>query len=322
MKTRQCLIIAGLGILIGVLLFHREKNTAGLTDAPELEEEGSKYQDSEIDEDLSSQIRRHFDSVNEPISFWGLVLDQDSNPLKGVAVTVQTRRATVDPLGVVGEDIDTFSLITDLSGGFTFEGKHGFSLSIVDIRKEGFEVASGSRRNFNVTGSDRGFESENPVVYYMIETQEKQNLVFSEFKLVSNWNGERILLSLRNGVVDELEMADLVVAADRDEGRGGQRAWDFTVMAPNGGVIAANEEAPAIAPLVGYSESWHIGYGSESTDYKSTARSTLFMKTKDEDYARIRITIYSDVVRPGIPSIIVRIAVNKSGGRILEELVQ
>jgi hypothetical protein len=78
---------------------------------------------------------------NKPIEFYGLVIDQDGNPIPGVKVTLSIR-TTKEPMPGVLNDVFEQSVVnTDTQGQFALTGAKGALLSVTALEKDGYEAS-------------------------------------------------------------------------------------------------------------------------------------------------------------------------------------
>jgi len=96
--------------------------------------------------DLKAQLREMMNDSNRSISFYGLVIDQDRNPIPGVKVTFQIRRTkAIGPVGI-GDTFDYPSLTTGADGRFALTEATGAVLVVKSLDKPGYEPSEKATR--------------------------------------------------------------------------------------------------------------------------------------------------------------------------------
>ncbi len=130
------------------------------------------------------QMKNYIASMNEPIDFYGKVIDQNNNPLKDVKVLFKIRKNVFQPLALVGvgKDFERIVTETDAQGLFKLESAEGETLGF-DLVKEGFRVSSKGKRRYIVSGfnmkKDFPKSSPNkPIIFTMWKKLESQALIF------------------------------------------------------------------------------------------------------------------------------------------------
>lgn len=90
------------------------------------------------------KLRSIAQKSNKPIEFFGVVLDQDNNPIPGVKVTLSIRTAKEVAPGVVDDLFDTPVLTTGPDGKFSLTDATGALLSLKALEKPGYEASEKS----------------------------------------------------------------------------------------------------------------------------------------------------------------------------------
>lgn len=83
-------------------------------------------------------VRAAIESSNQPIRFYGKVVDQDGAGLPGVVVGLNVRQAAETVPGISTSNTETFAVVTDGSGGFALSDTRGSLLSVKSLTKEGY----------------------------------------------------------------------------------------------------------------------------------------------------------------------------------------
>lgn len=265
---------------------------------------------------LSDKMATALRGLNVPIDFWGRAVDQDGKGVEGATVTFRLRRGDVS-LGRGTED--TLEAVSDAGGRFSFIGLEGFRISLVNVEKEGYRLASRQNLSLSYTrGNAAAISSENPRQYVLIETVNEASLFYAKYTLFSKWDGEPLFLDLEKGIIDA-GPSDLTIVATRQSAEHNRYDWEFSVASGNGGGIALAEPGspPTVAPVNGYQSEWSIGYMHDDAGYRGGGGWDFFVKMANGNYARVQLTAYIDERRTNA-NLIFRVFINESGGRVLE----
>lgn len=297
-----------------MVLFYREDTEvkdAGTLAPSDL----AKLENKEPELSQSERIARAVGALNVPINFFGRVVDQDGNSIEGALITFNARKGLVAGI----EAVDELTTYSDSLGNFSARDLRGFRLSLENIEKEGFRLASRQIRNFNYDGGnpvETGLS--NPQIYVMISIAEEMPVAFLKHRILSDWDGESIFFDLEDGIV-EAENSDIVIISVREKRGENRYDWEFSVRSEEGGVaLAPLNGSPTVAPLNGYGSEWSIGHRSDDEDYKGGFTRDSFVKLDDGRYARINFNVYVDERRTS-SNIILRVFINESGGRVFED---
>ena len=124
--------------------------------------------------DRTNEIRQAMEAENEPINFYGKVIDQDGNPLAGARVKGQALHLKIlipAPWGTEDEIIPV-EKETDSAGRFEIHNISGRDFGISSIQKNGYEVEPISRSWKTSAGS-----IYNPVIFKMWSTNIHEKLI-------------------------------------------------------------------------------------------------------------------------------------------------
>ncbi|MDQ8186389.1 carboxypeptidase-like regulatory domain-containing protein [Pelagicoccus sp. SDUM812002] len=273
------------------------------------------------EESRAEELKRYIESINVPISFWGRLVDENGKGIAGADVVLRVRGSMVLPDGSVQEKVEDHTVQTDAAGRFSLVGKTGSMLGLESIEKAGYTFASRQLRNFSYTREDVRLSTElEPRVFVAIRDLRDTKLFFAKYKEWLPWDGEPVRLDLRNGVVSD--GGDLLIIAEKgavDE-EGYRYDWTFRLDALGGGVRYVKEgEVVMVAPVEGYAPEWKIGYGYADKDYRGGVDGDFFVRSEEGWYARIRLTATPDHVRPSARNLFIRVFINETGGRVLQD---
>lgn len=120
-----------------------------ITDSP------SPTSESAAKPDLKAQLHKIMSSANQPISFFGKVIDQDDNPISGVKVTFQIRyMKEVRPVGI-GDTFDYPLVTTGADGRFALTDAKGSVLAVKSLKERLRSIGAGNPRHILVLARPR-----------------------------------------------------------------------------------------------------------------------------------------------------------------------
>lgn len=268
-------------------------------------------------EDRLSEVVEAF---SKDIELWGEVVDHAGKPMDGAVVALVLRKAYLSPEGGLGERVETFELRTGADGRFRIVDKVGYLVAVDSIEKEGYFLASRQRTDFDFRDGSWSRPTQSmPYRFIMIEKSQDMDLSFYEYKLSPNWNGEPIWLDLQDGTVGE--GGDILILARRSQLVDGRYDWALSLEIPGGGIVeAAKSESIMIAPdREVYKPKWEVAHKRDSVGYKGGLSADFFIKTKQQKFARLNLRATPDLIGSNIRSLFLRIFVNDSGGRVLQD---
>jgi hypothetical protein len=274
---------------------------------------------------VTAQLQQIMNDANRPISFFGVVIDQDANPIPGVKVTLQIRRTKeVGPVGI-GDTFDYPFLTTDEDGRFTLTGANGALLAIKSLEKPGYEPSLKALRSsywyWREPKDAFHPNAERPEVFRMWKKTGAERLVDLEKMTRIPYDGTPVTFDLLTG--DKVQFrGDIRVTLERNPHQitYGQRnyEWTLTVAAVDGGVVESNDEQMYRAPADGYQSQLVVHMSAEDqkwTDEKSVA---LYFKSRGgKHYGSLKIDVMVGSDKP-TTGLSFRSFVNPNGSRNLE----
>ncbi len=238
--------------------------------------------------------RKHAEFMNIPLVFYGRVVNQDSEDLPGVVVSIRTTRSTNLLEHFSGTDPYTnVSVVTDNRGLFLWQGNRGTYLAITSLKKEGY------RQPFQNTGFsyDRRFpechqpDPSKPVVFILIRNDIPKAIKVYDQQLKLAWNTVPVTLDLGP------KIGYLVLSPTRRRDDGHQvRGYDWSVdIQSNGFVIAPfrAEDLP-VAPTDGYSAKYHYGALRADKPWVGSIRKLYVVRTQGDLYGKLELSVDSD----------------------------
>lgn len=181
-----------------------------------------------------------------PMDFYGLVLDQEGNPVSAANIRISWNEGDGD-----NEVVTTTS---NDSGRFSFLGHHGLNLR-VDVKKEGYYQVftdDGSKQNldFFVPGGepDNDGNPNDPTIFRLKKKGEGVELIQSEYsgKLPQSGEANIDLLTGRLSLHGQLELSLERLSQER------HFPWKAKLAIKDGGFVKADDQFMHEAPEAGY----------------------------------------------------------------------
>jgi hypothetical protein len=246
---------------------------------------------------------RFFD-LKMPISFYGLVVDEQGQPVSGA--TIKFSWTNLSAKGTSQQ-----STTSDAAGRFSLTDAVGRTLT-VRIEKEGYRIYVLKNRfsfDYAMFADERYHQpdSANPVVFVLRKNREAEPLIFRENQEAELQPGQSKSFAIGPSgaaiVVERLPNTDE-----------SPRGWAARVSVPGGGLAFATDEFPFEAPQGGYSPSIEVSNKSPKSPAWSGDNGAQFFVKTPQGYGRV-------IVRntPGMAWVYVTSYFNtKPGSRNLE----
>jgi hypothetical protein len=254
-----------------------------------------------------------------PITFWGLVLDEQGLPVPGARVEM-----TWTDLSSDGHSSETIT--SDATGRVRLEGEEGAVLT-VRASDGAFYSTKEAHRILNYAEPwDPQFHRPNPDQPVVLRLRRKglseplvhrENLRFQ----VTSATGE-----VRIDLVGQREVpsgGDLRITVHHGPERvvGGRRRfdWDMVISPVDGGMVAHAEEFPFMAPETGYLPEVRYSQSAEDPGWQDGFEGRFFLRTRNgKAHARIELRV-SPFPRGAPPTVtVLDYHLNPSGSRNLE----
>ena len=295
-----------------------QKYNEAINESERVKEQYKKYLNTEGGKKKSQsywdRMKLIAQSAINDLTFYGLVVDQNGNPVPGATVEYY---AFSDYLS---EGSGYNRATTDKKGIFEITGVKGSGLSIDKVTRSGYEIRV-SQRNFesynrfgdSVLWSDHSDISK-PFIFtgwkvseqgYPRTSKAKGNYGFKPGKIYSldftKSNASRVG---RTGMFP----LDLQVLFNKDE----SSYWELILTVPDGGLLETDEEYMNLAPASGYVSSVSFQGNEKHIDiYKN-----YYIHSRGKLYGRLKLTVKPHTnVGSGL---IIDHVMNLDGGRNLE----
>ncbi len=250
------------------------------------------------------QLRSIVQKSNKPIQFFGLVLDQDNNPIPGVEVTLSIRTAKEVAPGVVDDLFDTPVLTTGSDGRFTLTDARGALLGVKALEKPGYVPSEKAFRKSYWYWRDPSQvfrpNAERPEVFRMWKQAGAERLVRKGIGHAIPYNGSGTNFDLINGkaVAGAGDMR-VTLVRNPQQIQWGQKnyEWTATIEVPNGGVIESSDEQMYRAPDDGYQPKCVIHMAADDANWTDSKDIAIYLKLRGGQYygrAELKFMVGSD----------------------------
>jgi len=274
------------------------------------------------DSEFIQAVRRAGEAANVPVSFFGLVVDQDSNALQNVTVDLVVKEVWSKHLPEHKNKTTSLQRQTDAEGRFEVSGLNGRYVAVSMLTKAGFEEEFPAQGQWLRTyGAQSGSVNE-PTVLRMWST----NIPHEKLVTGEKWSkvvpdGRPYGVDLTNAVIAEGTNGDLVVWIKRSAsvGFGERYPWSCELTA-SGGLLEQNRDpAMCIAPATGYTNGFAYGEEAGMDGWSGGFYGKRFyIRMRDgQTYGRITFHLRASPSREGPAMVGFEYAINPSGSRLL-----
>jgi len=267
-----------------------------------------------------SVVQEFVANRNQPINFYGLVIDQDSNALSGVHIRSSVGQLTVaDPTVVemgLGSKQIPIERTTGTDGRFEINGVNGTGFGVL-LFKDGYEAESQK----NGFGGGQSGSYEAPIIFKMWNTNIHEKLITGgkSFDIIPD--GRPYFINFTDDTISESGTGDLKVWIQyTNKAVPGQLYdWCAGIEVVNGGLMEKELGSPMYeAPTDGYIPNFAINSKLKGGHRGDTGDRQFYLKLKGgEEYGEMTIDLHApfNSQTPGL--IRLSYAINPSGSRIL-----
>jgi hypothetical protein len=262
---------------------------------------------------------------NQPIVFFGKVVDQAEHPVPGFEVEMETTRFDPDhsrlTMGIPLRRT-THEVVTDADGRFLLEGEQGDSLRIVRIEKSGYRQVRRYLPSFNYgrEGALHRPDPDDPVVFQVWKEEGAVPLLRHERMTRISYDGTPLYLNLENGRLGAAGDVRLRLLRDPREltGLRDRFDWILRVEVPDGGLVEASSDAGWAAPADGYESAFDFVALGEDPEWTPVKEFHLFVRARGGRYfGRVTLRLDANSNQPATGLTYTAI-VNPNGSRNLE----
>jgi len=270
-------------------------------------------------------VRDAAQKANQPVEFYGRVVDQDGNPIPGVKVKLSVRWTHELLPGTAKDEFNSFELTTGADGLFFLSNTKGSLLSVAVLEKEGYEASPAAMRQsywYWASGLAKKYtpDARHPEILHMWKKAGAEKLVRNGIASPLRYDGTPTTLDLLNGNVAATG-GDLRVTLTRNPQRidYGQRnyAWTLVVEALNGGLIKSNDEPMYRAPANGYQPKLVVHMAANDPKWTDEQSFGLYVKLRGNLYGRAELKALVGSDRATTPFYLTSY-INPTGSRNLE----
>lgn len=308
MKKRSLITITIISLL-GIYYYLNKKKPQVVNETPTFTSETGKPHnlnpDSKNDEILSL-----IKTENAPITFYGIVVDEEGRPLARVNVNWSIIKAGAffpslgQPTGARGV------LVTDNDGRFVLNNETGTSFGVEALEKVGYIDASPDKCTYGYgsNSAPHAPDEQNPEKFVMVrEGTEKPVKVNLPLKF--DWDGKLKQYDIK--LADEVVTVHLTPQVFNENATSEAIKWRLLFEIANAKIIEVKDIEAPIAPMQGYTDTLEFS-GSRKG---STVQAWIYAKTSEGKYMQIQFRAYSDRSSDTITGRII-ILYNRSGGRV------
>lgn len=272
------------------------------------------------------QLREIARKSNKPIQFFGLVLDQDDNPIPGVKVTLSIRTAKEVTPGVIDDLFEHPVMMTGADGRFALTDAKGALLSVKALEKPGYEPSEKPLNRAHYwywRDPSQVFrpDAERPEIFRMWKQAGAEKLVRKGIGHAIPYDGTPTSFDLIDGrAVANGGDLRVTLARNPQQIQWGQRnyEWTVTIESLDGGLIASNDEQMYRAPADGYQPRMVVHMAANDPSWTDSKDVAVYLKLRGgKYYGRSELKFMVGADRPTTPFSITSF-VNPSGSRNLE----
>lgn len=261
--------------------------------------------------------RIHIENGDKPITFHGMVTDQDGKGLPNVVIGYRIVRAGIYlPDGTIQKTDSELSCGTDPAGSFTISGLKGLILEIRNLGKEGYRNVGSFPKLYGYNGTPNIHipDLKRPVLFAMVPQDTPKPKSVYEKNLSFAWNTGPVKITIpENGI-------SLVLNPKREKAprQIDNFTWSLDISVEGAGFAKAEDNGVVMAPIEGYSSGpFHYGALKDQAPWHRGFKQRFIFRRSDGMYGEVLITIYphrEDFQLNGV----LTVRLNDSGGRNLE----
>lgn len=274
---------------------------------------------------LIAKIREVMRDANQPITFYGQVIDQDNRPIPGVSVRLGVRYTEEVLPGLTDDRFHYFDEVSDAQGLFGLTNTKGAVLSVKTLEKEGYEMSPrAANQSFwywrDVPSHGYKADEGHPEVFRMWKKSGSQPLVRKGISAPLHYDGTPSTFDLLSGRATN--SGDLRVTLVRNPMQivYGQHnyEWTLTIESLGGGLVASNDEQMYRAPDAGYTSQIVFHMPADAREWSDEKSVNLYLKLHNgQQYGRAEVKVLVGSDRETTPLYITSF-VNPSGSKNLE----
>lgn len=247
-----------------------------------------------------AEVREGVSSINQPIEFHGIVIDQDERPLGGVQVVLVVMYAIEVLPGVQGSRSREVVRETDADGRFFLGGVTGNDVTVKSIVLRGYQLSARARRGFSYFGTQEIHkpDAKAPVVFRMWKAVGAERLITGEkfYGIVPDGRSYAIDL-LEQQKTEGGDTGDIRVSIRRpgEVSSAATYDWSCTIEGVGGGVISTSDEFMYRAPEDGYEPRHEVLVSAGDPRWSDRAKRQIYIKSRGgKVFARLDVEIFAN----------------------------
>ncbi len=257
------------------------------TEAKKLEKKRELIKELEKDPEFQSSIEKYFkplvtfsETLLADINFFGLVIDQNGEPVAGHKIIYNTIGA------IYAEGSGPGETVTDASGRFAINDAKARTLYIESAKKNGYQFPRAKYLDHDIFLNT---SEENPYIVNAWEIDRYPNIIKSKAFPKFIPDGRTYTLNFLDKKIvkeeDSIE-GDLRVTFDRTD-----EQWNVVIEAVNGGLQETDDLYRYLAPVGGYKPS--LSYqGTGKNKAKTSKNNIYFTSRKNKIYGTFEMEVW------------------------------
>jgi len=301
---------------------------SSLTNASGTNSQISTVKSPSLPEPRALQIQQILQGRNVPISFYGKVVDQNSNSLSNVHIAARIQQPYFDRASYSTDaHQQKVEVVTDANGQFSIQNVKGATLAIEAVEKEGYRLSPKTVNIYAYGDAPQPHhpDPQNPVIFRMWKLGESAKLVSQDKDTRIPYDGTPVAFDLLTGQknVGGSATGDLRVTLVRNplnitSGYRNAFEWHATIEAIDGGLIQSDDDFMYDAPEEGYQPKIQIDMPADTNKWASIYDISFLAKTRGGNvYSRVKFEFRVDSPKPETGFTITS-AANPTGSRNLQ----
>ena len=270
----------------------------------------------ETGESREIQLQQDISSKNVPVNFYGMVVDQNNQPIPSVRIVMNVRHSEYSTSQGISSTYPKTDTQTDFSGRFSWTGETGDEISVESVTKNGYLLSPKAPHYFAASSSTYA----DPAIFKMWKETAKEPLIGGSHVFGIVPDGRIYTLDLISG--KKLEGAadgDLQVSVVRPSGveQTSKYQWSFMIAGIGGGLLETDDEFMYLAPESGYEPKIELQFNPNDSTWTQFVKKQFFIQTRNgKVYGRIQLQV--DALYNNDSAVEINYVVNPNGSRNLQ----
>lgn len=247
-------------------------------------------------------LRANIKTMNNPVDFYGRVLDQYGNAIPSVSISCQTMRTALLDSGAVDAGTYVFTVKTDAEGLFSIKGFSAINFSVKNLEREGYIPAEEelTKSTYSTEPGKVISSASAPKIFHMWKLDGEREPVLRDMHHCRPFNdgtAEEIKINQGN---ESLGSILITVKVDTDSYSPDRRRWNwsFTAEVPDGGILLTDAPMPYLAPESGYASKIYLQMNTGDPNWNGDSELTAYVASGNPlRYSRMVFKINTDIGR-------------------------